>query len=221
MLSLFQGLLGLSNPPEDPEDTKDTDTPEHADYYPTCPRDVYSAAWTLQHFLPWELVRLTLDLAEYWPRLTVENESEFPPVTERRSPHNCAVLPIHTFNTRRVQPVRKVTFSITARDQGWASNPDGGSWTWFTVSVNDKRSVDDLEHRLATNRIMVKDWQTHDRIWYADEAMEEPAEGECSATLMRLMVEGSEVRVLTHARFPAWTNRVRKARIEAFIAVLH
>lgn len=193
------------------------------EYYPDSPRDVYSAAWTLKHFLPWELVEEVVNLAEYWVRLHVEEQFENLRIQEHTSPYPCAVLPIQTLNIRHPQPIRKATFFVEAHDQGVCSHPDLGAWTWFQVEVIPPASAGNerLAQHFATNRQADRSWQTHEQIWYHDEAKDTPVESESPRELLKHLGEGSKLQITAHAKFPGWKNYVRKARIEAFVAVLH
>jgi hypothetical protein len=76
---------------------------------------------------------MVLDHAEYWPvqSRTVRHRAEY---SEANSPARYLRLEVKT-RTRAAQPVRKVVFRITSRDQGWASDLDSGSWTWFDALV--------------------------------------------------------------------------------------
>ena len=213
---MFSFIRRLMDPPPDDDDPNE----QPADYYPTAPHDVYAAAWALQHFLPWELVKYTVDLAEYWPRLSVMEE-EYLRIHQRQSPQAVAALPITVFRTRRAQPVRKIVFTITAHDQGWVSDPNAGTWTWFDALLVPNDRSEHLVHRLATNELGNGKWQTHSVTWLAEDMKQEAKEGECKAEVMRAMQEGAELQVVAHAQFPGWVNHVRDVSIEAFVGVLH
>ncbi|QDS73669.1 hypothetical protein FKW77_002689 [Venturia effusa] len=149
-----------------------------------------------------------------------------------------------------LKPVRKVVFAVESRDQGWSSYPDDhgtyrGSWTWFEARridssaleagegqgrredeeeeqelhpENDARDPAEISSRVEGREILRnihagKNWHRHVISWAADD---EGEDGEWVRGLKR----GDAIILSAHARFPAWTNRVRNAKIAVYTAAI-
>ena len=109
--------------------------------------------------------------------------------------------------------MRKVEFAFRSRDQGWSSNPDGGSWSWFEASLaqsewieewmerHDKRLDDQPRYKIQTNRLASTEIQDY-TIGLTDEH-----------ELVQRVKEGDRVVLSACACFPGWENRVHEAKI--------
>ena len=211
-------------PPEPP-------LPNKEDYYPRNARDACHAFFLLGQKLPPELAYAILEEAEYWLKSTTER-TETVIVTDwnQRTPtykaglHYLSSEPIGTEGQGGRHPVRKVVFTITSKDQGWADNPalNGGyeqSYTWFEAVTRGRDVTEQAPHsesiRIVTNARAGKEYKTHVTVLYAK--AEDEGEGEWVKNNLK---KGHQVDITVWARHPGWENHVAAARIDVFTAVL-
>jgi hypothetical protein len=205
--------------------------PNKQDYYPRTPRDAYYTFFLLRQKLPPELAYTILEDAEYWLKSTTER-TEPVTVTDRNQRtltqpaglHYLSSEPIATEGQGRLHPVRKVVFTITSRDQGWADNPalNGTyeqSYTWFEAVTRGRDVTGEKPHsesrRIATNLRAGKEYKTHTVALCAN------AEDEGEKEWVKNNVKrGHQVDLTVWARYPGWENHVAAARIEVFTSVL-
>jgi hypothetical protein len=205
--------------------------PKIQHYYPRNARDVFHTFFLLRQKLPPELAYTIIDDAEYWSKSTTVR-SDTVIVTDRtqRSQSQQAGLhylssePIGTEGIGRLYPVRKVVFTITSKDQGWADDPalNGTyeqSYTWFEAVTRGRDVTEKASHsesrRIVTNVRAGREYKTHTVALYANAGDLEEREW-----VKNNLKRGHQVDITVWARFPGWENHVAAARIDVFTAVL-
>jgi hypothetical protein len=205
--------------------------PNKKDYYPQNARDIYHTFFLLRQKLPPELAYTILEDAEYWLKSTTERKDSVivtdrnqRTLTQQAGLHYLSSEPIGTEGMGRLHPVRKVIFTITSKDQGWADNPllNGTyeqSYTWFEAVTRGRSVTEHAPHpesrRIVTNVRAGKEYKTHVVALYA----KADNKGEREWVKDNLKT-GHQVDVTVWARYPGWENHVAAARIEVFTAVL-
>lgn len=182
------------------------------------PNNVVEIASLLQqkHGLSHELILQIFEYAHCWRLRTTSRETA---VTIRsRSETYLASGAIEGVGVR---PVRRLTFTITSKDQGWSSYPaDHGtfrnSWTWFEAVVIRSATENNMvppPRRIATNIHAGKELRTHVVTWKADS--DDSDEREWVTGLRK----GDIVVVEAYAMYPGWKNHVKNAQIELYTAI--
>lgn len=142
-------------------------------------------------------------------------------VSQRNSPKVILLSDSVNPDTRVERPVRKVVFSITSHDQGFADNRDRGSWTWFTarrvrsdegapLTDPGKITVDlafQQTREVCRNPTAASEWHTQRVTWRADS--DDDAEAEWVSTL----AIGDRVALEARAAFSGWINIINSASI--------
>lgn len=183
---------------------------------------IYHIAFLLRQKLIPDLVSDIMEHAEiYWTTATQTGLQEDVIVRLSTAPKEILRSDAITSPTRVQHPVRKVLFTVSSHDQGWADNLDGGSWTWFTArkitpteavsaSVFDGSTSGqgNQEHReLYRNPVAQRRWKSHEITWRAD--ADDPGEAEWVSSLK----VGDIVAVNAWARFHGWVNNIKQASI--------
>ncbi|KIX09700.1 uncharacterized protein Z518_00781 [Rhinocladiella mackenziei CBS 650.93] len=185
------------------------------------PSDTYRTASLLLKLLPDDLVPVVLDMAEFWHDAPLASTTKEVHVTERNAgqPYLIAEL-LPVFPARGL---RSLTFTVTSRDQGhsWDRHWHGTyehSWTWFEVALlpsdSDNRTNDTgikspiPGKRIITNVHASNEYRTHVVRWSYNDDEEE------TRKLVRSIRAGQKIAITVWARFPAWVNNVRSARID-------
>jgi hypothetical protein len=204
--------------------------PNEQDYHPQTARDAYYTFFLLRQKLPPELAYAILEDAEYWLKSTTERSQHVivadhqTPLIQQPGLHYLSSEPIGTQGKGRLHPVRKVVFTITSKDQGWADNPalNGTyeqSYTWFEAVARGRDVTGQTSHserrRIATNVRAGNEFKTHTVALYAN--AEDDGEKEWVKNNLK---RGHQVDVTVWAMYPGWANHVAAARIEVFTAVL-
>lgn len=184
------------------------------------PTEAYHAAFLISKLVPADLVPVILDKAEFWIDYPLASTSDEFFVTERNagSSYLVAELPANF----PAHGVRSLTFTITSRDQGFSwdtqfHNTYKNSWSWFEVAVSPPRPEGDSKTiewssvpgtRIITNSHACREYKTHDVTWsYHDDDHE-------VRKIVRSLRPGHKIAITVWARFPAWVNDVRSARID-------
>jgi hypothetical protein len=187
--------------------------------------EIYHVVFLLQQKLVRDVIPAIIDYAELYECMT--SETRFQPllrISERQAPKQLLVCEVPKPLARVLRPVRAIVFTINSHDQGFASDRDGGSWTWFTAQklaqpVGDgQTSVDDIstpsslnEHREIIRNLMARSrFTTHQVVWRAD--AEDPAEAEWVSS----MQAGDQFAVHAWARFPAWVNHISDVSVKVY-----
>jgi hypothetical protein len=187
--------------------------------------DIYHTVFLLQQKLVRDVIPAIIEYAELYECTTSENR--FYPiqrVSEYQAPKQLLVCEIPKPTARVLRPVRKVAFRINSHDQGFASDRDGGSWTWFTAqklpcsgeecqsepNESPATPTADGHREIFRNPIANSHWFTHEIVWRADS--EDAAEAEWVSSLK----EGDKFAIHAWARFPAWVNHVSDVSVKIY-----
>jgi len=199
-------------------------------------RDIYHTTFILRQKLPPELVPSILDFAEYWVKSSAScsyhmniTESDLRVGSESSSELKGALYhtsPLIAGDYERfsaLNPVRKVTFTITSKDQGWSSYPENhgtyeNSWTWFEAVVLDWDENDINQpippRRICTNVHAGSDYKTNVITWTWN------SEDEQERMWINRLRRGSKIGINVWARFPGWSNSVHAANIDVFTTAI-
>lgn len=187
--------------------------------------DIYHTVFLLQQKLVRDVIPAIVEYAELYECTTSENR--FHPVqriSEHQAPKQLLVCEIPKPTARVSRPVRKIVFSINSHDQGFASDRNGGSWTWFTAQklsstaeacqskqTKSTATTTDDEHReIFRNPMASRHWSAHEIVWRADS--EDTAEAEWVSSFK----ECDQFAVHAWARFPAWVNYVSDISVKVY-----
>ena len=187
--------------------------------------DIYHTVFLLQQKLVRDVIPAIIEYAELYDCTT--SETRFHPIqriSQHQAPKQLLTCEIPRPVARVLQPVRKIVFSINSHDQGFASDRNGGSWTWFTAQKLSSTAYDpqsgpndsaatlpDGEHReVFRNPIASRHWFTHEIVWRADS--EDTAEAEWVSSFK----EGDRFAIHAWARFPAWVNHISDISVKVY-----
>ncbi|RMZ84015.1 hypothetical protein DV737_g1402, partial [Chaetothyriales sp. CBS 132003] len=207
-MSLLSSLLRLSGAAQD-----------HHQPHPAT--DVFKVAVLLRRLrLPDDLIPSILDHADYTYRITGSERNEHFHLGHHQSGR--------IYTAARLQNVvpaslRAIHFTTISKDQGfsWDTGNHGtynGSWTWFEAGLLDDNQLNGEFNFLPSTRIDGKTictnvhaerrYRTHTTTWRItddDEFIQKVFQG---------VKEGKPVAVAICARFRAWVNNVKFARIQ-------
>lgn len=218
----LQMRQSLARPPEQP-------LPNHQTYFPRNARDAYHTFFLLRQKLPPELAYAILEDAEYWIKSTTERVETVVvtdwnqrTLNQHAGLHYLSSEPIGTEGIGRLHPVRKVVFTITSKDQGWADDPTFNgtyeqSYSWFEAVTRGRDVTEQNSHpesrKIVTNLRAGKEYKTHVVALYANATDE-------GKWVKDNLKRGHQVDITVWARYPGWENHVAAARIDVFTAVL-
>ena len=190
-------------------------------------RDIYYIYFLLRQKLVRDVIPPIMHHAEFFKRHTSSSgHTKFPlVVTEQSAPRTCFITPSIRSSTRSQFPVRKVAFLIQSCDQGWADNPNGGIWTWFTAGVmvntagndpSDRKpsgesgATDrflDRERQIMRNEVACSVFKTRVVEWTI-----ESADGEERKWISSLQ-NGDRIAVRAWAQYDGRQNKVRSVSV--------
>lgn len=185
--------------------------------------EIYHIVFLLQQKLVRDVIPAIIEYAELYECTT--SETRFYPllqIAQHQAPKQLLACEIPRSVARVLRPVRKIVFSINSHDQGFASDPDAGNWTWFTaqkLSATTETRQSDAdgpapavnEHReLFRNPMASIRWFTHELVWRADSKDE--AETEWVSSLQA----GDRFSVHAWARYPGWVNHVSDISVKVY-----
>lgn len=183
---------------------------------------VYYVAFLLRQKLIPDLVSDIMDQAEiYW---TTEKQTSWHKqviVSQSTAPREILRSDAVASPTRMQHPVRKIVFTISSHDQGWAARRDQGSWTWFTarkvppeddtsLGVSDRATSEQgTQGRrvLCRNLVAQRQRNLHEITWRVDSDDLEEAEWISSLKV------GDTIAVDAWAKFSGWINKIQQASI--------
>jgi hypothetical protein len=192
-------------------------------------RHIYHTAFLLRQKLVPDVVPAILHHAGLFERHTCNNGPRTRPliITERTAPSTSLVTPPIQSSARLRNPVRKVVFSIQSCDQGWASDRNAGSWTWFTAAVilKDQANAETLdfirndrfltrEREIFRNDVASSEMKPHIVEWSVDSAKEE------ESRWVSALENGDRIVVRAWAQFGGWQNKVKVVSVAIFTAAV-
>lgn len=189
--------------------------------------------------VPVELILQILDHPTRWVHLhSISHppsvEPNKPIVLVSNRPTGIPVLYTRPFSARDVKFLRKVVLKFRSRDQGWSSNPDRGSWSWFEASLAQFPCIDEDGQAEVSDVAewtgsygWIKEWmerydkrlesQPRYKIQKNRHASTDPKEYTIDLTdeheLVQRLKENDRIVLWACACFPGWENRVYEAKI--------
>ena len=190
---------------------------------------IYHTAFLLRQKLVPDVVPAILHYAGLFERHTCNNGPGTRPlvITESTAPSTSLVTPPIQSSARLQYPVRKVVFSIQSCDQGWASDRNAGSWTWFTAAVilKDQANAETLdfirndrfltrEREIFRNDVASGEMKPHIVEWSVD------SENEEQSRWVSALENGDRIVVRAWAQFGGWVNKVKVVSVAIFTAAV-
>lgn len=116
--------------------------------------------------------------------------------------------------------LRSLTLKFTGRDQGWTSDPNTSSWSWFEIAKTSPESGDTIIRGpvLAHNAIAGQNWQDFEIVYHVDEEQSKGVSEE-SREWIEGIRGGERVCVIPMARYGGWQCRVLKASVQVEVEV--
>lgn len=202
------------------------------------PSDTFRTAHYLkQLIIPSDLVPIIMDMAGFWIDAPLASKTGQLKVDQKTA--GSKYLEVDLPDTFPGRCLRTLTFTATSKDQGDSWDTDFhssylNSWTWFEVAIFSPESehpaglkhtvipppepgqVTQMERSrslLASKKIITnvhagKEYKTHTVRWSYDDDNKEIRK------LMRSIRGGMRIAITVWARYPAWVNDVRSARID-------
>jgi len=104
-----------------------------------------------------------------------------------------------------------------SRDQGWASNPDRGQWSWFEIAIFEKQPTEGQD--VQPNDIKQYEgkpltWTSHQNRLSSEYKETEGPKFTWDHPIWRHIEEGNCVALLCCAQFRAWRNDIRGGSIK-------
>ena len=195
------------------------------DHNPKEPRDIFHTSWILRRAsgdrISANIIDRILDSAEYWLRSSAERKEVM-----TFDMHNCKEPYLRTppILGRTDNPVRKISFTITSKDQGWSQFPKDGSWSWWEAwRLNGDGDADKVGpivcyniHAGETLECKRITWHANDDPTPADKQGSPPQTADWIASLR----PGDGVLLVPCVQFRGWLNIVQDAKIEVFTSAL-
>ena len=190
--------------------------------------------------LPTELILKIVSLPSHWISLhSIKHSASSDPsqpivkvLGDGRSgvPMRVPVLSTRPLSARDVGRLREVVFTFRSRDQGWCSDPDAGTWSWFEASLarfpraggDEQGPCDDVAELTGSFERMKLHEQSLE-----SQPMYQIQTNECASTevkdytigltdeheLVQHVQEGDRVILWACACFGGWENRVYEAKM--------
>lgn len=157
-------------------------------------------------------------------------------VSERWSPRMIFLTPPIRSSARIQHPVKKVAFLIKSHDQGWRSDPNAASSTWFTAGIDPARDDSRNDSKDAQGE-SAETANTNDKFMYRERQIlrNEPASKEFRTHIVEWSVDsendeeqqwvsglrnGDQIAVRAWAQFPGWQNHVGSISVVIYTAAI-
>lgn len=136
-------------------------------------------------------------------------------IRTNNTPNTCLQSEQISCRARTISPVREVTFTIVAKDQGFGAWPGSGQWTWFTAAVMKNGSEEFCKDRVvARNSLTPGGFGTHRVTWSSDSADED------EARWVRSLGVGDRIVIQGHAGHSGWSNFVKFVEVTVSTVVV-
>jgi len=204
MLSAFRNLFALLAPDDD----------AHVEF-PTPLHFLHALARALEHgssqpprpALPLEIVIQILHYAECFqpgPPLTLATSDREMSVTCGSS-ELCSerYLVSQPLSRRDIYQIGRMVVSTRSRDQGWASDPGAGNYSWFDVSIVMPNG--EVKTRPKSMPLV---WASHHNNLASWEYANVEGEFEADHEIWEHLEEGDRIAVSAVAQYPGWANHV-------------
>ncbi|CAE6475638.1 unnamed protein product [Rhizoctonia solani] len=106
--------------------------------------------------------------------------------------------------------------STESRDQGWASDPQKGQWSWFELAIFTKRPTDgQLVKPSDIKQYQGKPltWTSHENKLTTDFQWLDGAKFTWDHPIHRHMEQGNCIALLACAQYPLWENLIRNGKL--------
>lgn len=200
-------------------------------------RDIYHTAFLLRQKLVPDVVPAILRYAGLLQRHVYSagprTDNRHLIVTQNSAPKRTLITPPIQSSARLQNPVHKVVFSIQSSDQGWASNRDAGSWTWFTAGVYPKNQPEDeepaddeaarverddrflpREREIFRNDVASSEMKLHIVEWSAD------SKNADERKWVETLENGDRIAVRAWAQFSGWQNKIKSVSVAIYTAAV-
>lgn len=166
--------------------------------------NAYRIASILRYKLVADLVRPIFDYAGLYNHRTSMSD-QYQVIRHSNTPSTCLQSEEISCRARTKAPVREVTFTIVAKDQGFGAWPGSGQWTWFSAGVVKSGGGEEVvgERVVARNSLTPGGFGTHQVIWSSDSVDAD------EARWVKSLEVGDRVVVRGHARRSGWSNFVK------------
>jgi hypothetical protein len=166
--------------------------PINSSFQPT-EKDVEGAVAALRTFLPYELVAMILEEAEYWPSLLFKsNKGEERHIrNDKFKSLSTGPLPIPGRRIRRIHAI------VISHDQGWATFEGNDSWTWGELHFENADGGDVKTMETYRNARACYQPQLHHTILTRK-----------NESLLAPLHTGSVISIVNGAIYPGWCNSV-------------
>jgi hypothetical protein len=176
--------------------------------------NAYKIAILLRYKLVADLVRPIVDFAGLYNHQTSISD-QYQVVRSGNSPAICLRSEEISCRARTKAPVRKVAFTIVAKDQGFGAWPGSGQWTWFTAAIMRAGEEDVVGERIvARNELTPGGFGTHQVTWSSDSVDED------EARWVKSLGVGDRVVVRGHAMHSGWSNFVKFVEVTVSTVVI-
>ncbi|KAJ7583836.1 hypothetical protein C8J56DRAFT_951990 [Mycena floridula] len=214
---------------------------EPASYTPS-EDDVYAVQKLLLSLLPFELIDIILDEAQYWPAIQAKNGTIG--IAKSSGPDNHAAWCWIITPPLKPGKYRQVRFMTSSHDQGYG-DPNQGSWTWFETVILRPGSAfssvipKDLDSSKDITRPYMKLLETEVDRWHICSNIPASGDGKTfftvfskdddgleartdrikgrmddGKTFVDLLRPGDQIAVIARAMFPQWANHVYEVSVE-------
>ena len=176
--------------------------------------------------LPLELILQVLEDPTRWLLASEHMHSCTLPAPKSISYHlgteDVASTPAFTFH--RLSTLRRISFILRSKDQGWSSYPNDrgtfrNSWTWFEARierppVESPEQSQEQDRANNTSQICVHSCRVQTNRHAGSDLEEYTVEYGPSSELLHLIQEGDRIILSAHAQYGGWVNVVDHASIE-------
>lgn len=201
-------------------------------------REIRAAFSRLNNPLPCEIVTKILDDAEKWHCTFVDSrEPTTSPLIIHSTPATGyrSIVRSPPLSARDASVLRKVTFRMTSKDQGWSGYAQDqgthrGSWTWFDAIVHphqdaveeqpEPQSHHEHQQRPQYESQYPRRYYLQDNV-HAGKSMESYCvnwKREEGHELFKVLLEGDTINLMACAKYPGWHNDIEAASMECWSA---
>lgn len=176
--------------------------------------NVYRIATILRYKLVADLVRPIVDYAGFFNYQTSKSD-QYLVVRHDNSPATCLQSEEISCRARTIAPVREITFTIMAKDQGYGAWPGSGQWTWFSAAIMKCGSGDLFGDRLvARNSLTPGGFATHQITWSSRSGDKD------EVRWVKSLEVGDRVVVQGHSDHSGWSNFVKFVQVTVSTVVV-
>lgn len=197
---------------ESPTDDRNIEPPD-ARSKDQC-RCIYQIAWYLRQKLVPELIQPVIEHAGLFHRQT-STADHYRAIRISNSPSICLISTPICLEHRRLNAIRRVSFRVIAKDQGFAAYPGAGSWTWLTAGIlkNGQGKVEQ-QREIMRNDSRCGNFVSHAIEWSVDSIDKE------ESCWVRSLKQGHQVVVQGWSKYHGWINFVNLVEVTILSSVI-